>query len=620
MILRLDDSRRAAAARQGGALICRTAKLFTPEVLRTPLANGDLALEFHYEWPFTRKVAATSGRECGVLPTLPVKTEVMGHIIGGYPMRIVRCAVFVSAFFVTAPVFAATCESIAALKLPATTITAAQVVAAGAFKPSPPPSAAVLKSFENLPAFCSVQGVIQPSTDSHIEFEVWLPMAGWNGKYLGVGNGAFAGSISYGAGALPATNIPSLRVALAAGYATSSTDTGHQGGDAKWALGHPEQIVDFGYRAVHETAERSKAIIRAFYGEGPKHAYFDSCSNGGRQALMEAQRYPADYDGLIAGAPAGSFTHILAGFTWDLQATEIDPASRIPVNKYPAIEAAALAACDARDGVKDGVIDDPTTCNFKPATLLCNGPESATCLTQPQITALEKIYAGARNSQGQQIYPGFLPGGESGPGGWAPNVSGAAPLTSAQYVLGIQAGMYLIYQNPAWDFRTYNVDRDMKVADDSVGHQLNAVDPNLRAFEKTGGKLIMFHGWSDPLLSPMSTLDYYHGVITKMGRKDTERFSRLYMVPGLQHCYGGPGPNTFGGAMTAALERWVEDGVAPGAIIATKTRPMEISQAASCAHARCAHIRKSRDTRGPAARMRRPTSRARHRKRFRLKT
>jgi Tannase and feruloyl esterase len=487
-------------------------------------------------------------------------------------MKIVRGAVFVTGFFVTTPVFAATCESLASLKLPATTIAAAQVVAAGGFRPSSPPSAAALKSFENLPAFCRVQGVIQPSSDSHIEFEVWLPMSGWNGKYLGVGNGGFAGSIIYTLSALEASNIPSLREALVAGYAASSTDTGHQAGqlDAKWALGHPEKVVDFGYRAVHETAQKSKAIIRAFYGDGPKHSYFDGCSNGGRHALMEAQRYPADYDGLIAGAPVGSMTRIGASFTWDLQATEIDPASYIPANKYPAIEAAALAACDARDGLKDGVIDDPTTCAFKPATLLCSGPESATCLTQSQITALEKIYAGPRNSQGQQMYPGFLPGGESGPVGWALYVSGAAPRTSLQYVLDTQGGANLTYQDAAWDFRTYNLDRDVKIADDTMGRQLNAVDPNLKALETRGGKLIMFHGWSDPALPPMGTVNYYNSVVTKMGRKDTERFSRLYMVPGLQHCYGGPGPNTFGAAMTAALEHWVEGGVAPGAIIATK--------------------------------------------------
>ena len=334
-------------------------------------------------------------------------------------MRIVRCAVFVSALFVTAPVFAATCESIAALKLPATTITAAQVVAAGAFKPPPPASAAVLKSFENLPAFCRVQGVIQPSSDSHIEFEVWLPMSGWNGKYFGVGNGGFAGSIAYASSALRASNIPGLREALVAGYAASSTDTGHQGRRRR-EMGDGTSRKDRRFRL-----SRRSRNGREVQGDHPRVLWrrsqafllrrlleWRASGPDGSTAIPSRLRRPHRWR-------TGWFlTHIEAGFTWDLQATEIDPASYIPANKYPAIEAAALAACDARDGVKDGVIDDPRTCNFKPATLLCSGPESATCLTQPQITALEKIYAGPRNSQGQQIYPGFLPGGESGPVGW----------------------------------------------------------------------------------------------------------------------------------------------------------------------------------------------------------
>jgi hypothetical protein len=255
-------------------------------------------------------------------------------------MKVVGCVVCVSVVLVTAPALAATCESIAALKLPATTITAARVVAAGAFKPPPPATPAVLKSFETLPAFCRVQGVIQPSSDSHIEFEVWLPISGWNGKYLGVGNGGMAGSIIYNA---QGSNQPGLREALIAGYAASSTDTGHEGAvnDSKWALGHLEKIVDYGYRAIHETAGKSKTIIRGFYGDGPKRAYFDGCSNGGREALMEAQRYPGDYDGIIAGAPSAFLTHIAVATDWNILAT-IGLNNYIPARKLPAIEAAVL--------------------------------------------------------------------------------------------------------------------------------------------------------------------------------------------------------------------------------------------------------------------------------------
>jgi hypothetical protein len=481
----------------------------------------------------------------------------------------------ISIFLLAAPLAAATCDSLADLKLANTTITSAKTIAAGAFTlpPGTPPSPLGAASFKKLPDFCRVEGVIQPSSDSHIEFEVWLPAFKWNGKVQGAGNGGFAGSINYFG----------LAESVLGGYASSSTDTGHKGDatDARWALGHPEKIVDFGYRAVHETAEKSKLIVRAFYEEDVKHSYFSSCSNGGRQALMEAQRFPADYDGLIAGAPAGSFTHIVGSFTWDLQAAEMDPASYIPANKYAAIEAAVLAACDARDGVKDGVIDDPTKCSFRPATLLCNGAESAACLTQPQITALEKIYAGPRNSQGEQVYPGFLPGGESGLGGWPLWVSGAAPGKSLQYAFATQGGANLIYQNAAWDFRAYNLDRDVKVADDSMGGRLNAVDPNLKALKDRGGKLILYHGWSDSALAPLATINYYQSVVSKMGPKDAAGLVRLYMVPGMQHCGGGPGPDSFGAtpsspkedaqhSMSAALERWVETGVPPDKIIATK--------------------------------------------------
>ncbi len=264
-------------------------------------------------------------------------------------------------------VSAATCEGLAGLKLPDTTITAAQSVAPGAFAPptgSPAP-------YKELPAFCRVAGVIKPTNDSEIKFEVWMPSANWNGKFHGVGNGGFAGSISY----------TGLAGALARGYATASTDTGHSGGDASWALGHSEKIADYGYRAIHEMTEKAKLVIKAFYGDGPKRSYFASCSNGGRQALMEAQRYPNDYDGVIAGAPANAFSQILTGFAWNMQLLLNDPASYIPAKKLKAIETAVLAACDARDGVTDGVLDDPTKCGFDPAVLLCKGAETDECLT-----------------------------------------------------------------------------------------------------------------------------------------------------------------------------------------------------------------------------------------------
>jgi len=462
---------------------------------------------------------------------------------------------------------AATCEGLAELKLPNTTITAAQSVAPGAFAPpagSPGP-------YKDLPAFCRVAGVIKPTNDSEINFEVWMPGENWNGKFHGVGNGGFAGSISY----------TGLAGALARGYATASTDTGHGGGDASWALGHPEKIVDYGHRAIHEMTEKAKLVIKAFYGDGPKRSYFASCSNGGRQALMEAQRYPDDYDGVIAGAPANAFSQILTGFAWNMQLLLNDPASYIPAKKLKAIETAALAACDARDGVTDGVLDDPTKCGFDPAVLLCKGAETDECLTEKQVAALKKIYAGPRDAKGQQIIPGFTPGGETGLGGWTLWITGATPTTALQFFFSTQTFKNMVYNNPSWDFKTFDLERDGKLADEKLSQVLNATDPNLKAFNARGGKLILYHGWNDAALPPMNTINYFQSVAAKLGQRQANGFMRLYMAPGMQHCGGGPGPDNFGQTvtraqsdpqhdLTLALERWVEQGVAPEMVIATK--------------------------------------------------
>jgi feruloyl esterase len=464
-------------------------------------------------------------------------------------------------------VSAATCDGLAELKLPDTTITTAQAVAMGAF--TPPTGAAA--PYKELPAFCRVAGVIKPTSDSEIKFEVWMPSANWNGKFHGIGNGGFAGSISYSG----------MAGALARGYATASTDTGHSGGDASWALEHPEKIVDYGHRAIHEMTEKAKLVIKEFYGDGPKRSYFASCSNGGRQALMEAQRYPNDYDGIIAGAPANAFTQILTGFAWNMLMTAGDPASYIPSKKLKAIEAAALAACDARDGVTDGVLDDPRKCGFDPAVLLCVGKETDDCLTEKQVAALKKIYAGPRDAKGRQIIPGFTPGGETGPGGWTAWITGATPTAAAQFFFATQAFKNMVYNNPNWDYKTFDLERDGKLANEKLSPILNATDPNLNAFSARGGKLILYHGWNDAALPPVNTINYFQSVVGKLGQRQANGFLRLFMAPGVQHCGGGPGPDTFGQMvssgqsdpqhdLTLALERWVEQGVAPDQVIATK--------------------------------------------------
>jgi feruloyl esterase len=464
------------------------------------------------------------------------------------------------------PALAASCEELAKLELPGTNITLAQPVAAGTFTPPAGPP------LRDLPAFCRVAMTLKPSSDSDIQAEVWMPGSGWNGKFQGVGNGGFAGVISYAG----------LGAALVRGYATASTDTGHRAGgtDATWALDHKEKIVDFGYRAIHETTDKAKAIVQAFYGIPPSRSYFSSCSNGGRQALMEAQRYPADYDGIIAGAPAYYWTHLLAAAIWNLQATTLDPASYIPPSKLPAIQAAALAACDARDGVKDGVIEDPSRCRFDPAPLLCKGAESDDCLTQPQLTALRKLYTGPRSAKGQQINPGYSPGGEAGAGGWGLWITGAASGKSLIAAFGNNFFQNMLFNKPGWDYRTFQLDRDTRAADSAVAPILNATDPDLKRFQDRGGKLILYHGWSDAAIPGLATVNYYKSVAAKMGAEKTAGFVRLYMVPGMQHCGGGDGPSNFGqsgvGAGDAqhdigiALERWVEEGRAPAEIIASK--------------------------------------------------
>ncbi|MGC2696056.1 MAG: tannase/feruloyl esterase family alpha/beta hydrolase, partial [Candidatus Angelobacter sp.] len=261
-----------------------------------------------------------------------------------------------AASFCSTPVYAATCGSLATLKLPDTVITSAQTVAAGAFVPAE--ATAPLAVAKDLPAFCRVIAHLKPAKDSDIKVEVWLPLAGWNGKYRGQGNGGFAGEVSYS----------TMAVALSLGYATASTDTGHSGSpvDAAWAKGHPDKIVDFGWRAIHEMTIKAKAIIQAFYGEPARRSYFSACSNGGRQALMEAQRFPQDYDGIVSVAPANYWTKVFATFIWDIQAMQATPGSYIGANKIPAIGAAVAAACDGKDGVTDGVLNDPRECRFDP--------------------------------------------------------------------------------------------------------------------------------------------------------------------------------------------------------------------------------------------------------------
>ena len=419
------------------------------------------------------------------------------------------------------------------------------------------------------PAFCRVAATLAPTADSDIKVEIWMPAAGWNGKFRGVGNGGFAGSINY----------RGLAGSVMLGYATASTDTGHSSEGAEWGLGHPEKVVDYGFRAVHEMTLDAKTVVKSFYGDAVKKSYFASCSNGGRQALMEAQRFPDDYDGILAGAPANSWVPLLTGGLKVAQT--LDGPGYIPGAKVPAIAKAVLAACDELDGVKDGVLNDPRQCHFDPSALLCKGKDSDECLTSPQIAALKQIYAGTRDASGKLLLPGMVPGAEDGDGGWKDWITGPEEGKSigTGFVHGFFA--YMVYGQKDWDFRHANIDSSLKAAYDKTGDAMDAMNPDLKPFLGRGGKLILYHGWNDPAIPALSTVNYYENVLAKIGKEDTEKSIRLYMIPGMQHCAGGPGATLFGqfggppsddaehDAFTALVE-WVEQGKAPGTLIATK--------------------------------------------------
>lgn len=483
---------------------------------------------------------------------------------------------------------AATCEKLAQLSLPNANITSAEVVATGAFQPSTtltPWAAQADALYRSLSAFCRVRIASHPSSDSDIKIEVWMPLEGWNGKLQGRGNGGFAGEI----------DDFSLAIALHEGYATAGTDTGHaaSGTNARWALGHPQKVTDFGYRAIHEMTQDAKLVVKQFYGKHPlQRAYFASCSNGGRQALMEAQRYPDDYDGIIAGAPANYWTHLVTSAIWQLQATMLDPASYIPPAKLPAIAKAVDAACDTQDGTADGILDEPRKCHFDPSAMLCKAEDSNSCLTNAQVTALKKIYAGPSDANGKQIYPGLLPGAKDGQGGWGLWITGSEPGKSLMQAFGVGFFSNMVFEKSDWNYRDANVGDIAKTADAKLAKTLNATDPNLSAFKAHGGKLILYHGWNDPAISAVNTINYYQSVVDVMGQDGFDSFARVYMAPGMQHCGGGVGPDSFGEngpspnvkdahqSLQLSLEQWVEKGAAPKEIVATKfSDPMSSGQA-----------------------------------------
>lgn len=434
------------------------------------------------------------------------------------------------------------CEKLTEMTIPAVTVrTSARVAEAN-----------------GLPGYCRVQAVAHPVADSEVEFEVWMPApAIWNGKFQGVGNGGYSGAISYAA----------MTTALRAGYATASHNTGHPGDNLRFGQGHPEKVVDYAHRAVHTMTENAKLLVRAHLGRFAEKSYFVGCSAGGHQAMAEAQKYPDDYDGIVAGAPASNRLRQTFGFTWSWRALHRDDGSLIvPAAKLPLVTKAVIEACDAADGLKDGLIGDPRKCPTVDLSGVLNAEEAE---------AVRKVWAGLKSPKtGSQIFVGWPMGSESmGDQSWGSYLMNPPEPSRADLF------RYFLFHDPNWDFRTLDYDRDLAYADQKLGF-MNAVDPDLGAFQRHGGKLLMYAGWADPVVPPADTAAYYESVMKTMGESRTMDFARLFMAPGMAHCAGGPGPNRFDAV--GALDQWVTTGVAPAKLLAThatkgtvdRTRPL----------------------------------------------
>jgi feruloyl esterase len=464
----------------------------------------------------------------------------------------------------------ADCGALKKLALENTTILVAEAVTSGTLTVSEetPP-------VQGLPAFCRVTGIMRPTSDSAIRFEVWMPEKDWNGRFLGTGNGGFAGSIYY----------PQLSGYLRRGFAAAGTDAGHQaeGTDASWAFGHPEKVKDFGWRAIHLMTVRAKQIISAYYSKPQEKAYFDACSDGGREALMEAQRFPEDYDGILAGAPANAWSALLAAGVASIQSMIADPRAYIPDRKLAAIQKAALGACDELDGVKDGIINDPAKCRFDPAVLLCKEEDTSDCLTPPQVTAVKALYGGSKDGQGHVFFPGFSMGDETA---WRQWVVGEDPESALGARFVRNNFRYIVTGDPKWNALSADVNATLRQSKEKTAADLDSTNSDLSRFAARGGKLILYHGWDDTAISPGNTVAYFNEVRKTMGAEKVDSFARLYMAPGVEHCTGGPGPSAFGqfGMETAkgekyglfdSIQDWVEKGSPAEDVFATKYAPGE---------------------------------------------
>ena len=467
-----------------------------------------------------------------------------------------RSAVAVLSLALSSVSYGATCEALSSTSLQNATVTLAEVVEAGKFVPPPPPQnigafGGARPQVNDLPAFCRVAATLKPSSDSNIKAEFWMPVSGWNGRLQATAAGVFLGMVNYAGMA----NI------LRTGAATATSDNGHEGGSASFALGHPEKLKDFAERAGHLTLVNARLLIQAFYGKAPSLTVMNECGGGGRTAITEVQRYPDDLDMAMVGGLDTHSTHHTLGQMWVWQATHGSPESYIPPEKYPILNKAALEACDAKDGAKDGLIQNPTRCNFDPASLLCQGADTSTCLTRPQVDAARKLYSPVKNSRtGEYLLGGLMPGSELG---WG-TMAGAQPFPYA-----LELFKYLVFKDPNWDYKTrpVNFDSDVAAADAPSNQILNAINPDLSKFFRHSGKLLLIGGWNDTAIAPSTNYDYFNAVVAKMGNKAKDSV-RLFMVPGMGHCPGGNGPSTFDVDTIAMLDKWKSTGQPPEQVIA----------------------------------------------------
>ena len=520
------------------------------------------------------------------------------------------------------PAGAASCEGLSALRLAHVTVTLANMVEAGAFVQFPaargggaPPVAAAgpgagaqggrgrggagpVSPFADLPAFCRVVATLTPSNDSDIKMELWLPVpASWNGKLRGTGNGGLGG------GATIPPNALANGVRL--GYATAGNNTGHEG-DSRYAMDHPEKIKDFGYRSTHEMTVASRALIKAFYEKEVTYSVIAEGGGGTIAALSSAQRYPEDYDVVGATGMSSYLTRHTFGQMWMWQATHKDEASFIPATKYAVLHQAALNACDARDGLKDGIIGAVERCRFDPAVTLCKGPldrpapggpDAPGCLTAPQVEAARAIYAGPTNPRTkQEIYSPMYPGSEMG---WSQLAGGTQPLG-----IPVEFFKYYVFRDPSWDYKTrpVNFDADVELSNRPEIQPVNAVDPDLTKFFARGGKLLLVEGWNDTAVPPKVAINYYKAVIATTGANAAKASMRFFMVPGMGHGPGTNGDDNFNFSALDVIEEWKKTGKAPETLIVTHFKNgMEVGKRLVCQYPLVATYKGRGNTEDPAS-------------------